>query len=115
MAQEYLLAFRFTPNAEYQPTEAEQQEQQQLWGAFIGGIASAGKLVSTNELGFEGINVHPDQSTDEGIAVLDNQTLGGYMVITADSIAEASELAKGCPILGMGGSVEVRNIVPMEH
>jgi hypothetical protein len=27
---------------------------------------------------------------------------------------EATEMAKGCPILKMGGTVEVRDIIPME-
>ena len=27
---------------------------------------------------------------------------------------EAAEISKGCPILGVGGNVEVRTIVPME-
>jgi hypothetical protein len=35
------------------------------------------------------------------------------MVITAENFDEAVEMAKGCPILFMGGSVEVRDIMPM--
>ena len=31
----------------------------------------------------------------------------GYSVIQADSLAAATELAKGCPVLTSGGSVEV--------
>jgi hypothetical protein len=33
--------------------------------------------------------------------------LGGYSLITADSLAAATELAKGCPAVGHGGGVEV--------
>jgi hypothetical protein len=35
----------------------------------------------------------------------------GYTVLTANSIGEASELAKGCPVLDTGGSVEVYETV----
>ena len=33
--------------------------------------------------------------------------LSGYSILTADDLAAAATLAKGCPILGAGGSVEV--------
>jgi hypothetical protein len=35
------------------------------------------------------------------------------MVLKADSMEAATELAKNCPILMMGGNVEVREIIPM--
>lgn len=49
----------------------------------------------------------------EGIHISDNQTLGGNMIIRANSINEAAEIAKNCPILSIGGMVEVRFIQPM--
>jgi hypothetical protein len=36
--------------------------------------------------------------------------VGGYTVIEAADILQAVELSKGCPILEVGGSVEVRPI-----
>jgi hypothetical protein len=36
--------------------------------------------------------------------------VGGYMVIEAKDLMHAAELSKGCPILEVGGSVEVRPI-----
>lgn len=36
--------------------------------------------------------------------------VGGYTLIEAKDLAHAAELAKGCPILEAGGSVEVRPI-----
>jgi hypothetical protein len=36
--------------------------------------------------------------------------IGGYTLITAADIHEAVELSKGCPILEIGGSVEVRPV-----
>jgi len=40
-------------------------------------------------------------------------TIGGYILVEADDLAQAAELAKGCPILEVGGLVEVRPIAPM--
>ena len=36
--------------------------------------------------------------------------VGGYIVIQAENLAHAAEISKGCPILEVGGSVEVRPI-----
>jgi len=39
--------------------------------------------------------------------------LGGISVVKAGSIDEAVQMAKGCPILADGGSVEVAEALPM--
>jgi len=39
--------------------------------------------------------------------------VGGYSLIEARDLAEATELSKGCPILERDGSVEVRPIMQM--
>jgi len=39
--------------------------------------------------------------------------IGGYSVVEAQDLDHATELAKGCPILEVGGSVEVRPIQRM--
>jgi len=39
------------------------------------------------------------------------ETIGGFIIVKADSVDEAVEFAKGCPVLqGEGNSVEVRRI-----
>jgi hypothetical protein len=37
--------------------------------------------------------------------------IGGYTLITANDLAQAAEIAKGCPILDVGGAVEVRPVM----
>jgi hypothetical protein len=36
--------------------------------------------------------------------------VGGYIVVDASDLQQAVELSKGCPILDVGGSVEVRPV-----
>jgi hypothetical protein len=38
--------------------------------------------------------------------------LGGYSLISAESIDEAVELARNCPFLRLGGGVEVGELTP---
>jgi len=110
---EFMLLFRFEPNFNYQPTEAEMGEMHQHWGAFIGQIALEEKLVSTHQLGFEGKQIFADSSLQEGIYISNKQAIAGNMIVKANTIEEAIEMAKSCPILHLGGSVEVRSIQPM--
>jgi len=110
-----MMIFRFTPNFEYEPTAEELTQMKEQWGSFIGNIAIQEKLISTYQLGFEGKQVSADLSTSEGISISENQTLGGNMVVKANSLEEVTTMAKDCPILKMGGTVEVRSIIPMEN
>ena len=110
---EFMLVFRYEPNNNYQPSEAEMNEIHLQWGGFIGNIAIQEKLVSTHQLGFEGKQIFADKSVHEGIHISENLTLGGNMIVKANNLDEAVELAKNCPVLLMGGSVEVRAIQPM--
>lgn len=109
----FMMIFRFEPTNEYQPTEKELESQHQQWGAFIGNLAITEKLVGTNQLGFTGKQINADLSVTEGIHIAAGKTLGGNMIVRANSIDEAIEMAKDCPILSIGGTVEVRDILPM--
>jgi len=40
--------------------------------------------------------------------------VGGYMLIEAKDLAHALEISKGCPILEVGGSVEVRPVMKVD-
>lgn len=112
--QIFMMIFRFKPDFTNRPTEQELAAMKEQWGGFIGNIAISEKLISTYRLGFEGKNIQSDLSTTDGILISDEKTVSGNMIVKANSLEEASEMAKGCPILNMGGTVEVRTITPME-
>lgn len=111
--KEFMLVFRYEPNENYQPSEKETNEMKEKWGYFIGNIAIQEKLVSTHQLGFGGMQILSDKSIIEGIKISEALTIGGNMVVKANTIEQAAEMAKDCPILLMGGTVEVRDILPM--
>lgn len=110
--KEFMLLFRFEPSNE-QPTPEQLQEMQNHWGEFIGNIAMQGKLVSTYQFGFDGIQIFSDHTSQEGPRISNGLTLSGNMVLKAETLEEATEFAAKCPILLMGGTVEVRNLIPM--
>jgi len=110
--KEFMLLFRYEPTNE-QPTPDQLQAMKKYWGDYISNVAMQGKLVSTHQLGFEGKKLYADQSAKDGMAMAEGKIIGGNMILKSESLNDAAELAKKCPILKMGGTVEVRDIIPM--
>lgn len=107
--KEFLLIFR----AERGPTPSPEQMQQtmQQWMDWLGGIAAQNKLVDRgNRLSAAGKIVKPGNVITDGPYTEMKEFVGGYSIIKATSPEEAAEMSKGCPILLVGGSVEVREI-----
>lgn len=108
-----MLIFRFQPDPNFQMTPEQEAASSQHWGNWIGTIANQGKFVSTAQLAFTGAVLEADLSSSNQMYTANAMAMGGNMVIKTDSQSDALEISKGCPILGMGGSVEVREILPM--
>lgn len=113
---EFLLVFRRSAVNEEPPASPEQlQAMMKPWQDWIGSIAAQNKLVSSgNRLSSEGRIVKGDNVVTNGPYVEMKEAIGGYIIVRAGSIDEAVELSKDCPILKMGGNVEVRSIIPMD-
>jgi len=92
-------------------------EQIQTWMKmtmdWLGGIAAQNKLVSNgNGLSFSDSRVvkHKGVVTNGPFGEI-KETIGGYVIVKAESVEEAVEFAKGSPVLmGEGNSVEVRKV-----
>jgi len=92
-------------------------EQIQIWMKqtmdWISTISAKNKFSGGNGLGFEDARVvgHNNVVTNGPFGDI-KETIGGYIMVQADSVEEAVEFAKGCPVLqGEGNTVEVRKIV----
>lgn len=109
--KEFMMIFRHTPNADFQPSPEQLQASIQQWQDWIGGIAAQGKFVSTNQLGFEGKTLKPNNLITDGPYAEVKEIIGGYLIAKAESLDDAFAMAQGCPILHMGGHVEVRDIM----
>ncbi len=112
---EFLLIFRREfKMSELQPSPEQLQKMMKEWQNWMGSIAAQNKLVSSgNRLADDGKVVKPGAVVTNGPYVEIKELIGGYIMISAASLEEAAEISKGCPILSVGGSVEVRAIVPM--
>src|ERR1700733_13145200 len=109
---EFILIFRHQDG-----NKVASPEQIQVWMKqtmdWIGGRAAQNKVRSGTGLPFDDARV---VMTKDAKPVVTNgpfgeikETIGGFIIVKADSVEEAVGFAKGCPVLqGEGNSVEVR-------
>jgi hypothetical protein len=110
--KEYLLLLRAgKPMAT--KTEAEQKAEMQAWGKYMGGLGEKGQLAGGLPLVSGGAVVSADGTTSEPVKSANEGIVGGYLIVKADNLEQAVEIAKSCPHIDNEGNVEVREIAPM--
>jgi hypothetical protein len=108
---EYILIFRHEDGEKVAAPEQLQTWMKQTMD-WIGSIAAQNKFKSGTGLPFQDSKVvwHNNVVTNGPFGDI-KETIGGFIVVKADSVEEAVEFAKGSPILqGEGNSIEVRKI-----
>lgn len=91
-----------------QPSSPEQGQQHfakyMEWLSSLGAaaVSPANPLKDT-------ATVNPDGSVSAG----GNSTMSGYTIVEVDSMEAALTLAKACPFLDLGGSLEVSELMEM--
>jgi hypothetical protein len=108
---QFLLIFR-SPNDGPDPTPEEMQQIFGKWMAWMKGMKAKGQYVAGDRLDDAGkvLRAPRGSSITDGPYVEAKETVGGYIILTADNLAQAAEIAKGCPGLDGQTIVEVRPI-----
>jgi hypothetical protein len=83
-----------------------QEEQMQQWVSWFGTLGDS--VVDMGNPFGAATTVANGGSSDGGVS-----KLGGYSIITAESLSDAATKANGCPVLESGGTVEVYEALPM--
>lgn len=94
----------------------EQSEQiMKKWLAWMKDLTSSGNLKDPGQpLEGEGKVVKDKSTITDGPFAEAKDLVGGFTLVSADSLARAAELARTCPILEVGGTVEVRPVMKMD-
>ena len=87
--------------------EATRNAQMAKWGQWFGQLGSA--IVDG------GAPTGKAKTVGGGGSVSDGGSLGltGYSIVAADSLDAAVQFAKGCPVLEVGGAVDVYEAIAM--
>ena len=108
---EFILIFRHEDGS-----KTASPEQMEVWMKqtmdWIGGIAAQNKFSSGTGLPFNDAKVvRHDKTVTNGPFGDIKETIGGFIIVKADTVEEAVEFAKGAPVLqGEGNTVEVIKI-----
>lgn len=107
--KEFVIIIRLDelPEVKFSPSEVE--SKMKVFESWMNDVIAKNILVSTgNRLGAEGKVIKNGVITN-GPYVEVKEIIGGYIIIRANSIDEATEIARGIPHDG-NGSIEVRAI-----
>lgn len=111
--KKYLLLL-FDSNENYEAmTPEDYQKEIELHGQWIQELGEhyvSGEALEEDSQTIRG----KELIVTDGPFIESKELVGGFYIILANSIEEATELAKGCPTLRLGGSVEVRPVMHIE-
>ncbi|MDX2128882.1 MAG: YciI family protein [Chloroherpetonaceae bacterium] len=112
----YMLLFRdlkMNDEAFASLSPKDMQASLEEWGKWMGKLAAEGKLLGGEPLlPFGKVIRGTIKKITDGPFMESKEIVGGYLIINAASLEEATELAKDCPTLkSADGSVEIREIM----
>ena len=113
--KEFLYLFRGGDARTMNASPETIQENMGKWMKWMGDLGKQGKMVGGLPLSGEGKTVKSRGVVTDGPYAEGKEIVGGYLVVKADNLHEATELSKGCPIFEFNGTVEVREIQSMEQ
>ncbi len=105
--KDYLLLFRGGANPE-DMTPEQMKTTMNNWMTWMGGLKKGKQLGEGKPLADSGKVLSGVKGKNVTALVSDDNTIGGFMLIKAKNLSEATKIAKGCPIFLNGGTVELR-------
>jgi hypothetical protein len=110
--KEFALIFRLKDISDFKPSPEQMQERMN----WLGSIAAQNKIADKGNtlLPIPGSakTVKPNNVVTDGPYTEIKEFISGYVVVKAENIDEAVEIAKANPIFDqVGGSIEVREVL----
>jgi hypothetical protein len=106
---EYLLLFR---NIGWHKSLSREEIQHHIarFTAWFERLRDQGRFIGGGPLAHEGKTLADRNTVVDGPFAETKEVIAGFFIIQADSLEEAAEIAKDCPGLTYGQTVEVRAI-----
>lgn len=109
---QYILLLRGTNEQLDRYSAEELQRLFEKYDAWVEGFKQEDKLRAAQKL-IDGVR-HEVRAQDgqivDGPFAESKETIGGFFVVECETLQDATEIAKKCPVLMHGGSVELREI-----
>lgn len=90
------------------------QQNMDQWMQWVSSLQANGTYIAGEALMPSGKTLHKGNLITDGPFVESKEIVGGFFIIRAASIEDATSIAQGSPDLPLGGSVEIRDVVVFE-
>lgn len=110
--KEFLLLIRENPENYSQMTPEQMQEDINNHIKWVEGLVEKGHFKAGNPLTPEGRKIAGvSRLVTDGPYIETKECVSGFYFLLADSLEQATEIAKGCPALDAGGTLEIREVI----
>jgi len=105
-----LLFENETVYADFSPEEMQKEIGEHVkWIESLGDHYDSGEPLTPQAKSVKG----KDKVVTDGPYIESKELVSGFYILNAGSLEEAAELSKGCPVLKLGGNIEVREVMKM--
>jgi hypothetical protein len=112
---EFLYLYRGSERVNAALSPQQMQDYMGRFQSWIASLTKAGKISSCGPLGNGSRTIIGSNAVvSDGPYAEAKDLVGGYTVLTAKDLEEATEIARGCPFLDVGGAVEVRTVLSVK-
>lgn len=109
--KDYLLLIR-EPDGRAEAQDPEfAASHQEHWKDWISKMLADNRLSGGKSLTLEGRIIRPDGSVTEGLHRSGTEIVGGFLLLRASNLDDATTLARSCPVFEAGGYIEIRELV----
>ena len=111
---EFLIVIhRHIKSKDATPSPEQIQQSVKPFQDWIGGIAAQNKLAAPpKRWDLDGRVIRQSGVVTNGPYAEIKESIGGAIFVRAENYDEAVEIAKGCPVIKWGATVEVRMAIP---
>jgi hypothetical protein len=113
-----MKSFMFLFRGGLDPEKASPEEMQQnmeKWFGWVNDLRDKGVYTAGEALLPSGLTLQKNNVVTDGPFAESKEVVGGFFIIKAESIEAATEVAKGCPDLSHGGTVEIRDVMVFDE
>ena len=113
---EFVLLYRSSNEASAKALGSPQGAQQTMarWQAWFKDLTEKGQLKNRGvplDRASGKVVANEKKMVTDGPYIESKEVVGGFSIIEAKDLDRAAQIASGCPILEIGGSVEVRPVL----
>lgn len=106
----YLSLFREPNGRSKQYSGEEMKRHQSNWKDWLEKWKQAGRIIHGGGLTLNGKIIYNPGSVEDKIHHNGTEIIGGFLLIKAENLADATAMMKDCPIYEFGGYTEIREL-----